>query len=105
MKNLLLLATSIVFITSCGGGGGGSTPFQLTANNTSISTNEDTAVSGRVSASANKTTEISYSFSSQPSNGVLATLSGGAFTYTPKENFSGSDSTVSSPLKVQRRLV
>ena len=94
MKKLLLLAASIVFITSCGGGGGGggSSPFQLTANNTSISTNEDTAVSGRVSASANKTTEISYSFSSQPSNGVLATLSGGAFTYTPKENFSGSDS-------------
>ncbi|MDA9936969.1 hypothetical protein N9C49_06755, partial [Gammaproteobacteria bacterium] len=26
MKNLLLLAASIVFITSCGGGGGGSAP-------------------------------------------------------------------------------
>jgi hypothetical protein len=36
MKNLLLLVTSVVFITSCGGGGGGSspapTPTSATAN-------------------------------------------------------------------------
>ena len=39
MKNLLLLITSIVFITSCGGGGGGggSTPSVPTPQNISVS--------------------------------------------------------------------
>mgnify|MGYP001335554743 CR=1 FL=1 len=92
-KQNTYLFAFLLFISACGGGGGGGdAPFQLTANNTSISTNEDTPRSGRVSASANKTTEISYSFLSQPTNGKLETMSDGTFTYSPNENFSGSDS-------------
>jgi hypothetical protein len=92
-KQNTYLFAFLLFISACGGGGGGGdAPFQLTANNTSISTNEDTPRSGRVSASANKTTEISYSFLSQPTNGKLETMSDGAFTYSPNENFFGSDS-------------
>lgn len=92
-KQNTYLFVFLLFISACGGGGGGGdAPFQLTANNTSISTNEDTTISGKVSASANKTTEISYSFLSQPTNGKLETMSDGAFTYSPNDNFFGSDS-------------
>jgi hypothetical protein len=62
-----------------------------TANNGSVSTNENTAVNGTLSATGSGT--LSFAIVSNPAHGTVSlTASTGAFTYTPASNYSGSDS-------------
>ena len=65
-----------------------------TASNGSVTTNENTAVSGTLSASDSDADTLTFSIVSQPSNGTvtITNTSTGAFTYTPSSNYSGSDS-------------
>lgn len=60
------------------------------ANPLSLSTVEDTPVSGTISASDPDGDLLSARVKTQPSNGV-ALLNGLTLTYTPNPNFSGSD--------------
>jgi len=65
-----------------------------TASNGSVSTDENTAVSGTLSASDSDGDSLTFSIVSQPSNGSVSITnsSTGAFTYTPNSNYYGSDS-------------
>jgi hypothetical protein len=62
------------------------------ASNQSVSTNEDTALNGRVSATDADGDPLTYSVVAVPSDGNLAFHSDGSFTYTPATAYSGSDS-------------
>ena len=58
---------------------------------TTATTNEDQAVAIILAAGDPDGDELTYAIASGPSNGS-ATLSGNTVTYTPNENYSGSDS-------------
>ncbi|MGE5625873.1 MAG: Ig-like domain-containing protein [Bacillota bacterium] len=71
--------------------GGNTTP---TANNGSVSTNENTAVNGTLSASDTDGDSLTFAVVTAPAHGTvtITNASTGAFTYTPASNYAGSDS-------------
>ncbi|HEY1771872.1 MAG TPA: protease pro-enzyme activation domain-containing protein [Gammaproteobacteria bacterium] len=83
-----IIASSFVSNVGGGGGGGGTAPV---ASNGSVSTNENTAVSGTLSATG---TGMTFAIVANPAHGsvTITNASTGAFTYTPTSGFSGSDS-------------
>jgi VCBS repeat-containing protein len=58
----------------------------------SITTNEDQAFDGNVSATDPNGDSLSYQITSAPSHGNVVLGQGGNFQYTPNENYFGSDS-------------
>jgi Ca2+-binding RTX toxin-like protein len=69
----------------------------VTAAAGSHSTAEDSAVSGTILASDVDGDALSFSIAAGPANGTVSiNASTGEYTYTPAENFSGSDSFVVS---------
>ncbi|HET7921412.1 MAG TPA: Ig-like domain-containing protein [Gammaproteobacteria bacterium] len=74
--------------------GGGSSNNPPVASNGSVSTDENTAVNGNLSASDQDGDSLTFSIVSQPSHGTvnITNSATGAFTYTPANGFSGSDS-------------
>ncbi|WP_434762799.1 tandem-95 repeat protein [Vibrio fortis] len=58
----------------------------------SVTTDEDTAVSGSLSASDGDNDSLSFSKGSDPSNGSVTVDENGNWTYTPNDNYNGSDS-------------
>ena len=66
----------------------------VTANNGSVTTNQDTPVNGTLSASDSAGNGISFAIVANPAHGsvTINNLSTGAFTYTPASGYSGSDS-------------
>ena len=110
MKRLYVLIILFV-ISSCGGGGGGSsaptpapTPFSLIIGLTSFSTNEDTAYSGSLNATANETVTLNYEITSSTSNGTLTLGTNGGITYNPNTNFFGSDQFQYSVTAVEKNV-
>ena len=66
-----------------------------TTANIVLTTDEDTAVSGQVTATDIDGDLLSYAVSSAPQNGALIlNAATGEFTYTPNTNYNGSDSFV-----------
>ena len=63
-----------------------------TASNGSVTTNENTAASGTLSATG--TAPLTYAIVANPSHGTVSitNASTGAFTYTPTSGYTGSDS-------------
>jgi hypothetical protein len=93
-KNIFLVL-SLFFLYSCGGGGGGADPFRFSVDSDkTLSTNEDINLSGSFSASTNKSSSITYSITSRPTNGSASINSNGTFTYIPFSNFFGEDNFV-----------
>jgi subtilase family serine protease len=74
--------------------GGGSSNNPPVASNGSVTTNENTAVNGTLSASDQDGDSLTFSIVSQPSHGsvTITNSATGAFTYTPNNNYTGSDS-------------
>ncbi len=64
------------------------------ASNGSVSGNEDSAISGTLSATDDYNTIVSYAQVAAPQHGSLSSFNvlTGAFTYTPAANFNGADS-------------
>ena len=62
------------------------------ASNLSVSTNEDTLLSGQVSATDADGDHLTYSVVTGPSQGTVALHSDGSFWYTPPAFYSGTDS-------------
>ncbi|MDQ1504773.1 MAG: hypothetical protein QOD57_2500, partial [Actinomycetota bacterium] len=63
------------------------------ASNLNVSTDEDTAKSGTVSAADIDGNALSYAVVANPAHGTLGlNTSTGAYTYTPAANYNGSDS-------------
>ncbi|WP_210449354.1 Ig-like domain-containing protein, partial [Vibrio crassostreae] len=58
----------------------------------SFSTNEDTPVNGTLSASDEDGDSLSFTKSTDPSNGTVVVDENGDWTYTPNENYNGDDS-------------
>ena len=106
--NYLRSAIALLLIASCGGGGGGgpSVPFTLNLAPNNISTDEDTIYSGSLAADANEVVTLTYALTTQASNGqVSLSANGGAVTYTPNENFNGTDSFSYSVTAVEKSNV
>ena len=108
MKNLKFLIALLV-IASCGGGGGGGgggVPFALTLASNVFSLNEDTTYTGSLSASANEAVTLTYSVTSQTTNGsITLSQNGGSVSYTPNANFNGTDSFTYSVTAVEKSIV
>jgi hypothetical protein len=66
----------------------------LTANDDTNTTDEDTAVSGDVSTNDSTTSggTLSFAINNDASNGTVVDDGGGNYTYTPNANFNGTDS-------------
>ena len=65
----------------------------VAAATSSIATNEDTPVSGQVTASDPNGDTLGFSLTQGPAHGALTlNAATGAYTYTPGANYSGSDS-------------
>ncbi|MEZ9967769.1 Ig-like domain-containing protein, partial [Vibrio splendidus] len=75
-----------------------SNPSFVDSNNAEASdvvtftTDEDTPVSGTLSASDEDGDDLSFSKATEPSNGTVVVDENGDWTYTPNENYNGSDS-------------
>ena len=78
MKNTLYLFLCLIFVSGCGGGGGAAAFALLIADLGSTSTNEDTTFNSSLSASTNYNSDITYSISSEPTNGQASIISSGA---------------------------
>ena len=106
--NYLRSTIALLLIASCGGGGSGgpSVPFTLNLAPNNISTDEDTIYSGSLAADANEVVTLTYALTTQASNGqVSLSANGGAVTYTPNENFNGTDSFSYSVTAVEKSNV
>jgi Bacterial Ig domain len=57
-----------------------------------VTTNENAALAGQVSATDADSNPLTYSVVAQPADGTVAIQSNGLFTYTPTANWSGPDS-------------
>ena len=91
MKNFWLLL-SILFIWTCSSSPTKSEPAPQapTVNNLTITTNEDTPATFTMTGTDPEGAALTFSVSTQPQNGTV-TASGAAGTYTPNENFNGTD--------------
>jgi len=86
------LLLSILFIWTCSSSPTKSEPAPQapTVNNLSITTNEDTPATFTMTGTDLEGAALTFSVSTQPQNGTV-TASGAAGTYTPNENFNGTD--------------
>ena len=104
-SNATCSATSDTFGVTVGDGRGGTTqgtvtvtitpavnqPPTLTQSSLAVTTAFNTAVNGTVLASDPNGDALTFSFGT-PANGTLSnTTAGGGYTYTPRNNFAGSD--------------
>lgn len=100
MKKNFLITLSVLFIWTCGGGGGGSsTPTEPTGptepsapvvEDILLTTNEDVPSVINLEGTDPANLPLTFTIASQPTNGTFS-LSGNAGTYTPNNNFNGSD--------------
>ncbi len=60
--------------------------------NLAVSVDENHSYTGQLSGTDQDNDTLSFSAASQPANGSLALSGNGAFTYTPNQNYNGSDS-------------
>ncbi|WP_454441423.1 Ig-like domain-containing protein, partial [Vibrio bathopelagicus] len=58
----------------------------------SVTTDEDTPVSGSLNATDTDNDQLTFSKGTEPSNGSVVVDENGNWTYTPNENYNGSDS-------------
>ncbi|MEZ8696527.1 Ig-like domain-containing protein, partial [Vibrio lentus] len=61
-------------------------------NDISVTTDEDTPVSGSLTATDADNDQLTFSKGTEPSNGSVLVGENGNWTYTPDENYNGSDS-------------
>jgi VCBS repeat-containing protein len=63
-----------------------------TAPNQSLTTNEDTALSGAIAGGDVDGDTLTYTLATGPAHGSLTLNANGTFTYTPTANYNGADS-------------
>ena len=108
----LSLAGTNAFSLTCSGGGGSKTEsisvfvFDLGLKNLTININEDSNYSGNVTANPNQTqtTALTYTLDQTTSNGVLTFSSIGNITYTPTENYYGTDAFTYTVYSADRNI-
>jgi Tol biopolymer transport system component len=91
LLRVLLPAFLAVALAACGGGGGGSPNPVL--GTLSFTTNENVALTGALSATDPGGSKVTFTQTGNPTSGTVSGFTpAGAFVYTPKPNFVGSDS-------------
>ncbi|MEL1227031.1 MAG: Ig-like domain-containing protein, partial [Candidatus Neomarinimicrobiota bacterium] len=90
MKKLLIIFTTTLIWTCSSPTKSEPAPQPPTVNNLSITTNEDTPTTFTMTGSDPEGAALTFSISTQPQHGTV-TASGAAGTYTPNENFNGTD--------------
>ncbi|MEJ0074360.1 MAG: Ig-like domain-containing protein [Alphaproteobacteria bacterium] len=94
-------ADSFTFTASDGTAGSNAATISLTVNpvndppvaqDGSASGSEDTAISGTLVATDVDSPSLNYRLGAQAAHGVVAVNPDGTFTYTPAQNFNGTDS-------------
>jgi hypothetical protein len=86
-----VVASLLAVVSACGGGGGGSPNPSL--GTLTFTTNENVTLNATLTATDPGGSAVTFATTSNPTSGTLSGLPGtGAFTYTPKANFTGSDS-------------
>mgnify|MGYP001166646376 FL=1 len=90
MKKLLIIFTVVMIWTCSSPTKSEPAPQPPTVNNLSITTNEDTPTTFTMTGADPEGAALTFSISTQPQNGTV-TASGAAGTYTPNENFNGTD--------------
>jgi len=99
----VLISTDLTFSLTVtdneGGSGSDSVTITVSTLNrvpvgveTTLTTEEESTISGQVSATDPDGGPITYSLASLPSNGTASVSINGSFTYTPTTNFNGADS-------------
>ncbi len=92
--------SALALLSGCGGGGGGSgatPPPSPPANRAptlqalSLTTSEDTATSGQLSATDPDGNPITFSLTGTAQHGTATVTASGAVNYTPASNYSGAD--------------
>jgi len=90
MKNIYIII-SLAFIWTCSSPTKSEpAPQPPTVNNLNITTNEDTPTTFTMTGTDPEGAALTFSVSTQPQNGTVS-VSGAAGTYTPNENFNGTD--------------
>lgn len=84
----------VTLAAACGGGGGGNStpPPAFSAANDSATTDEDTAVTIDVTRNDTNVTASSVEITNPPANGTAEVDNSGLITYTPNDDFNGTDS-------------
>ena len=91
MKKIYIIYLTVIFIWTCSSPTKSEpAPQPPTVNNLSITTNEDTPSTFTMTGTDPEGAALTFSISTQPQNGTV-TASGAAGTYTPNENFNGTD--------------
>jgi hypothetical protein len=90
MKRFLILFTATLIWTCSSPTKSEPAPQPPTVNNLSITTNEDTPTTFTMTGTDPEGAALTFSISTQPQNGTVI-ASGAAGTYTPNENFNGTD--------------
>ena len=91
MKKIYITYLTVIFIWTCSSPTKSEpAPQPPTVNNLSITTNEDTPTTFTMTGADPEGAALTFSISTQPQNGTV-TASGAAGTYTPNENFYGTD--------------
>ncbi|MES2822082.1 MAG: Ig-like domain-containing protein [Pseudomonadota bacterium] len=99
MKNysnvLIPLCLSALFLAGCGGSDKKKPPKPTntspTATAASFSTQAETAYTGAVMGSDADMDALTYSVTTQPTNGILTLQNNGSFTYLPNAEVTGAD--------------
>lgn len=108
LRQFMLAAVATAVLTACGGGGDKNSAPEFSQSVYNITGNEDTVITGRVTATDPDGDSIIYSVSSAASHGVLRINADGSFAYTPNKDYFGkdevtitaSDGTASSSAKI-----
>lgn len=88
-SGILFWLAMVTMLSACSGGNRNHPP---TATAQSLSTPEDTALTGTVQGTDPDNDTLTYSVSAQPAHGTVTVQASGAFQYQPAANFNGSDS-------------
>jgi hypothetical protein len=96
---LLILLSSALGLTGCGGsggggGGGGGGTTGITAENGTLTTDEDTPATGTLSATSADGNALTFRVDTDAAMGTVTITDAatGAYSYTPDANANGSDS-------------
>jgi VCBS repeat-containing protein len=97
VRGLAVLLACLGLLAGCGGGGGGGTGSPAPGNPLprivaqTFNGTEDTVLTAQIVASDPGDT-LTFASAAAPASGALTVSAAGSFTYTPNENFNGSDS-------------
>lgn len=91
-RQFVLSSMAMLVLTACGGSSESNNAPEFSQSSYSITTNEDVSATLNVSATDQNNDVLTFSIANQAGNGIVAIdANSGQLTYTPNENYFGSD--------------